>query len=114
MIKDIYKESVELTFVYLHEGCGKTLAKINDTIPHTRIDMGYRGTQNVPVHRYLYESECCSVRPLAKKTSTFSCKDLRKTLSQYVMSSGQSRMTLQMYEKVFTNGQHSQGYCIVG
>ena len=44
MIKGIYKESVELTFVYLHEGCGKTLAKINDTIPHTRIDMGYRGT----------------------------------------------------------------------
>ena len=40
-IMDIYKESVELTFVHLHEGCGKTLAKINDTIPHTRIDMGY-------------------------------------------------------------------------
>ena len=86
-IKGIYKESVELTFVYLHEGCGKTLAKINDTIPHTRIDMGYQGMQNVPVHRYLYESECCSVHPLAKKTSTFSCKDLRKTLSQYVTPS---------------------------
>ena len=85
----IYKESVELTFVYLLEGCGKTLSKIDDTIPHTRIDMGYLGTQNVPVHRYLYESECCSVHPLAKKTSTFSCKDLRKTLSQYVMSIGQ-------------------------
>ena len=37
----IYKESVELTSVYLIEGCGKTLAKKNDTIPHTRIDMGY-------------------------------------------------------------------------
>ena len=37
----IYKESVELTFVYQVEGCGKTQAKINDTIPHTRIDMGY-------------------------------------------------------------------------
>ena len=24
------------------EGCGKTLTKIHDTIPHTRIDMGYR------------------------------------------------------------------------
>ena len=57
---DIYKESVELTFVYHVEGCGKTQAKINDTIPHTRIDMGYRGTQNVPVHMDLYESECCS------------------------------------------------------
>ena len=60
-IKGINKESVELTSVYLIEGCGKTSLEINDTIPHTRIDMGYRGTQNVPVHRYLYESECCSV-----------------------------------------------------
>ena len=48
---------------------------------------------------------------IAKKTSTFSNKDLRKTLSQYVMPSGQNRMTLQMYEKVFINGQHSLGYC---
>ena len=61
MMRNIYKESVELTFVYLIEGCGKTSLEINDTIPHTRIDMGYRGTQSVPVHRYLYESECCSV-----------------------------------------------------
>ena len=37
----IYKESVELTFVYLLEGCGKIRLEINDTIPHTRIDMGY-------------------------------------------------------------------------
>ncbi len=59
----INKESVELTSVYLSEGCGKTLVEINDTIPHTRIDMGYRGTQNVPVHRYLYESECCPYHP---------------------------------------------------
>ena len=55
------KESVELTFVYLLEGCGKTHAKMNDTIPHTRIDMEYQGMRNMPVHRYLYESECCSV-----------------------------------------------------
>ena len=59
----IYKESVEQTFVYLLEGCGKTPIAINDTIPHTRIDMGYRGTQNVPFHRYLYESEFCPYRP---------------------------------------------------
>ena len=44
-IRGIYKESVELTSVYLNEGCGKTLLEINDTIPHTRIDMGYRGTE---------------------------------------------------------------------
>ena len=40
-----YKESVELTFVYLNEGCGKTHAKINDTIPHTVVDMGYQGAE---------------------------------------------------------------------
>ena len=43
-IRGIYKESVELTSVYLSEGCGKTLVEINGTIPHTRIDMGYWGT----------------------------------------------------------------------
>ena len=53
-------ESVELIFVYLHEGCGKTIAK---------------------------------------KTSTFSLKDLRKTLSQYVTSDGISRMIFQMSEE---------------
>ena len=71
----IYKESVELTFVYLLEGCGKTLSKIDDTIPHTRIDMGYRGTQNVPVHRDLYEVSVVPFRLLLLKTSTFSNKD---------------------------------------
>ena len=72
---DIDKESVELTFVHLIEGCGKTLTKINDTIPHTRIDMGYRGTQNVPVHRDLYEVSVVPFRLLLLKTSTFSNKD---------------------------------------
>ena len=72
---DIDKESVELTFVYLLEGCGKTLSKIDDTIPHTRIDMGYRGTQNVPVHRDLYEVSVVPFRLLLLKTSTFSNKD---------------------------------------
>ena len=37
----IYKESVELFFDYPNEGCGKTLSKMSDTIPHTRIDMEY-------------------------------------------------------------------------
>ena len=83
MMRNIYKESVEPTFVYLIEGCGKTPIAINETIPHTRIYMGYQGTQNVPVHRYLYESECCSVPSCYMKTTTFSRKDLRKTLSQY-------------------------------
>ena len=31
------KKSVELTLVYQNGGCGKTLTKINDTMPHTWI-----------------------------------------------------------------------------
>ena len=31
------KESVELIFVYLLEGCGKTFERINDTMPHTYV-----------------------------------------------------------------------------
>ena len=78
MIWCINKESVELTSVYLSEGCGKTWLEINDTIPHTRIDMGYRGTKNVPFHRYLYESECCPYRP----TSLENFHILRKGLAK--------------------------------
>lgn len=37
-------KSVELTFVHL-EGCGKTRLEIKDTIPHTRVDMGYQGAE---------------------------------------------------------------------
>ena len=99
--KCIYKESVELTSVYPVEGCGKTQWKINDTIPHTRIDMGYRDTQNVSDHSYLYEVSVVSSHPLYKKTSTFSTKDLRKTLSQYVMPDGFHRMDFQMSEEFF-------------
>jgi len=44
-ILGIYKESVELTFVHPTEGCGKTQSEINDTIPHTVVDMGYQGAE---------------------------------------------------------------------
>ena len=81
-LRVIYKKSVELTFVYLLEGCGKTQSEINDTIPHTRIDMGYWSTQNVPVHRHLYEVGVVPYRPSDRKTTTFSLEDLRKSLSQ--------------------------------
>ena len=56
----INKESVELTFVYLHEGCGKTQLEINDTIPHTVVDMGYQGAECTYPHEST-RSECCSV-----------------------------------------------------
>ena len=72
MMKDIYKESVELTSAYLLEGCGKPPTAINDTIPHTRIDLGYAE------HGYLYEGGCCSVPSCYMKTTAFSRKDLRK------------------------------------
>jgi hypothetical protein len=59
-IKGIYKESVELTFVYLIEGCGKTLSETNDTIPHNVVDMGYQGAECTYPHEST-RSECCSV-----------------------------------------------------
>ena len=72
---------MELTFVYLIEGCGKTLSEINDTIPHTVVDMEYRGAEcTYPM--YLHEVSVVPCHPSDKKTTTFSIKDLRKTLSQ--------------------------------
>jgi hypothetical protein len=49
MVNDVKKESVELILVYLKEGCGKTYAVINDTIPHTWIVWG-RCTRIVHSH----------------------------------------------------------------
>ena len=40
----VQKESVELNFVYLTEGSDKTQAKINDAMPHTRLDMEHANT----------------------------------------------------------------------
>ena len=54
------KEKCEADFVYLNEGCGKTHAKINDTIPHTVVDMGYQGAECTYPHEST-RSECCSV-----------------------------------------------------
>ena len=99
---------MELTFVYLLEGCGKTQSEINDTIPHTVVDMEYQGTEcTYPM--YLHEVSVVPFGPFNKKTSTFSIEDLRKTLSQYVMSHGNAERHQQSYE-ILSNGQHSQGY----
>ena len=46
-------------FAYLIEGCGKTQAKINDTIPHTWIVWG-RYAESVQPHSYT-RNECCSL-----------------------------------------------------
>ena len=53
---DIQKESVELTFAYLIEGCGKTFKRINDTMPHTWIVWG-RYAECVQLHSYT-RNEC--------------------------------------------------------
>ncbi len=71
----MYKmKSVELNFVYLREGCSKTLNQINNAIPHTWIDMEYRGAQIHPVH-YLNKKRVPFVALDSLKTATFSRKD---------------------------------------
>ena len=78
MLLAIYKESVELTSVYLIEGCGKTLIAIKDTIPHTRIDMGVRVRRTRPATGIYANVSVVPYRPAIMKTTTFSIKDLRK------------------------------------
>ena len=95
MILQYIKESVELTFVYLIEGCGKTLIAINDTIPHTRIDMGY-GYAEATRRKYLYEVSVAPYRPAIMKTTTFSIKDLRKNTFTICNAKRPKRVTLQM------------------
>ena len=68
---------MELTFVYPTEGCGKTQSEINDTIPHTVVDMENQGAERTyPMN--LHEVSVVPYRPLYWKTTTFSFKDLRK------------------------------------
>ena len=87
----IYKESVELTSVYLIEGCGKTLIAINDTIPHTRIDMGYGYTER-DLPQVSIRSECCSVSSSYYENYHIFDKGLaKKHFHKYVMSGGQPR-----------------------
>ena len=47
----VYKKKVWSCSVYLQRGCGKTLARINDAIPHTRIDMGYGYRKPTPLSK---------------------------------------------------------------
>ena len=48
---DLYKKKVWSCSAYLTGGCGKTLARINDAIPHTRIDMGYGHRKPIPLSK---------------------------------------------------------------
>ena len=51
----VQKESVELIFVYQVRGSDKTLNQINDAIPHTWIDMEYRGAYKVHLAHSLHK-----------------------------------------------------------
>ena len=100
-----YKESVELTFVYLIEGCGKTLSETNDTIPHTVVDMGHQGAE-CTYPQNLHEVSVVPCHPSDKKTTTFSIKDLRKTLSQYVIPDGSTDWLYKSKHFSFTDNTH--------
>ena len=86
MIRGQTKRKCGADSVYPNEGCGRTWLEINDTIPHTRIDMGYQGIQNAHPHISIRKWVLLRVVHPVEKTSTFSLEDLRKTLSQYVWS----------------------------
>ncbi len=60
-----------MIFVYQSEGCGKTYARINETIPHTCIAWGIdtECANTTPIHIQEMSAVRC---PLALKTSTFS------------------------------------------
>ena len=88
---NIYKESVELTFVYLLEGCGKTQSEINDTIPHTVVDMGYQGAWCAYPHEST-RSECCSVSSIRLENYHIFKKGLaKKHFHKYVMPDGRAK-----------------------
>ncbi len=67
-------KSVELNFVYLREGYSKTSNQINNAIPHTWIDMEYRGVQ-IHLVPYLNKKRVSFVALDSLKTATFSRKD---------------------------------------
>ena len=67
--------------VYLIEGCGKTYARINDTMPHTWIVWVYAQS----VHSRIAIQEMSAVRyPIALKTVRFSIQDCENTFVKYV------------------------------
>ena len=80
--------------------------KINDTIPHTRIDMGYgyaeRDLPQVSIRKWVLFR---IVHPV-EKTSTFSLADLRKTLSQYVMPDGSAEWLYKSKHFSWTDNTH--------
>ena len=59
----LFGSSVELNFVYQVGGCGMTLTEINDAIPHTWIDMEYRGAYKIHLAHSLHKKWVLFVVP---------------------------------------------------
>ena len=94
---DSYKKKVWSCSAYLQRGSDKTLTKINDAIPHTRIDMGYHRGIRIP-YRIVYARMSAVRCPLVKmKLSDFFVRTVRKHF-QHVLSHGLLRKTWQRYE----------------
>lgn len=84
----VYKKKVWSCFVYFQEGCGKTRIKINDAIPHTRIDMAHRHAHWGTPRLVYNKNECCPLCPLIRwKLPHFLERTVRKHF-QYVCLTG--------------------------
>ena len=69
----MYKKKVWSCFVYHVEGCGEPSNKINEAIPHTRIDMAHRHTLSGTPRLVYNKNECCLLCPFVTlKIATFS------------------------------------------
>ncbi len=68
--------------VYQNGGCGKTLTKINDTMPHTcNMPIDWCGYTNSIYTR----NECCSLSLSQLKTTTFPFQDCENTFYMSVI-----------------------------
>ena len=97
---------MELTFVYPTEGCGKTQSEINDTIPHTVVDMGYQGAECTYPHEST-RSECCSVSSfLQENFHIFNQGLAKKHFHKYVKSNGSAAWLYKSKHFSFTDNTH--------
>ena len=85
----------EAEFVYLIEGCGKTLYEINDTKPHTRIDMTEQDTK-CPVS-YSTQEWVSSVRSFVLENYHIFDKGLAKNTFTICNCRGTGRTNLERF-----------------
>ena len=69
--------------------------------------MGYRSTQNVPFHRYLYEVSVAPYRPYSKENFHIFKKGLaKKHFHKYVMPNGSTAWLYKSKHFSFTDNTH--------